>query len=1039
MKPHGLLLRTLLILLGLFGITILVLAGFLSWSIDKTLTDEFQRNGKDLAESIASASVEIMLNEDPASLQAMIDERREGIPGISYILVADSHGDVISHTFVPVVPEEIMRLSGDPRHTTFERIRIAGMGDSINVCSAILAGQCGYVHVGMDRAPIATTITRTIWQMVGLLSLLFTMSVVTTFVLMRKITRPLTQLTASANRLASGDLLADGNAAALPIWFPSDSGKDEVAQLTRAFRSMALMVSTREIGLKEQFKLLLDSTAEAIYGADLQGNCTFCNPACANLLGYKSPTDLLGRHMHSVIRHTRSDGSPYSVAECRICQAIRDGKGMHVDDEVLWRADGTSFPVEFWSNPIRRQGELVGTVVTFVDISVRKQIEADLYRAKEAAEAANRAKSQFLANMSHEIRTPMNGILGLTGLVLGTQLSAEQREYLDGIKISADALLRVINDILDFSKIEAGKLILETVAFDLPETISSTVKTLSLSALAKKLEILYEVRPNVPDALLGDPLRLQQVITNLLGNALKFTDEGEVLVLVEADAIMDESAQLHFTVSDTGIGIPADKQQSIFDAFTQADSSTTRGYGGTGLGLTISRHFVNTMGGRLWVESEVGRGSAFHFTARFGLQNATATRNAPCLPASLEGARVLVVDDNATNRRILSDLLTNWRMRPTLACGGVAALAALRECSDVEDPFRLVLLDAMMPEMDGFSVAENIKNLPKMARPTIVILCSSGRSGDIARCSELGAAAYLIKPVGQSELLATIITTLSQARELEDPESAVAGQGVGRTTRRLHILVAEDNAINRLVAVRMLETSGHRVVVALNGQEALAALERDTFDLVLMDEQMPIMGGFEATASIRAKEIGTHKHLPIVALTASAMKGDRERCLAMGMDGYLSKPVEPAQLNALIQALFFPLVLPSTRVNANAAGPKSGEPGSLCRAFDREQLLARVGGRIELAKELIGLFKGDWPRLRASLRESLAHADLVSLENAIHSLKGTVATFAAGESVSTLRRLEALVRQGDLAACSAIVAVLEEQIEQLQVALQNLD
>ncbi len=903
MRPYGLLPRTLLILLGLFGVTTLVVAGFLTWSIDQTLTAEFQRNGKDVAESIASSSVDLLFNQDPTTIQAMIDERRDRMPGVSYILVMDDQADVIAHTFVPAVPDEVRRLPGDRHNTTFHRVQGEGLGDSIDVCSAILAGQGGYVHVGMDRKPIQEMIWHRIRQMVGLLLALFLVSALTTFALMRKVTLSLRRLTESAQRLASGDIRLTGEKTSLPGWFPVGTGMDEVAQLTRAFRSMAVAVSDRETGLKEQFKLLLDSTAEGIYGVDLEGNCVFCNPACACLLGHEKPEDLIGQNMHKLTHHSRPDGSPYPVSECRIQQAFREGKGTHVDDEVMWRADGRSFPVEYWSNPMFREQEAIGTVVTFVEITERKRIEAELRQAKAAAEAASRAKSEFLANMSHEIRTPMNGILGLTGLALGTDLSAEQKQYLDGVKLSADALLRVINDILDFSKIDAGKLELEAIDFDLRETLGNAVKALALGAQAKGLELLYEIRPDVPYSLIGDPARLRQILVNLVGNAIKFTPQGEIAVLVEMESSTPEAAWLHVSVRDTGVGIPADKQRAIFEAFTQADSSTTRTYGGTGLGLAISTRLVQLMGGRIWVESESGCGSTFHFTARFGRQSPSVARRPPLLPAELAGLRVLVVDDNATNRRILHDLLRQWRMQPLLVDGGVAALAALQSAFDAHEPFGLILLDLMMPGMDGFSVAEHIRRQPALVRPTILMLSSTGQAGDIARCGALGVAAYLFKPINPSELLDAIVTALASTLERNAPRESRPVPADLPAGQRLRILVVEDNAINSLVAVRLLEKAGHGVAVEINGQKALDALQRASFDLVLMDVQMPIMGGFEAVAHIREREKGTGQHLPILALTASAMKGDRERCLAAGMDAYVGKPIQEEALFAAIAAV----------------------------------------------------------------------------------------------------------------------------------------
>jgi PAS domain S-box-containing protein len=719
----------------------------------------------------------------------------------------------------------------------------------------------------------------------------------------RRLTRPIEALTRVMGEVVeSGDLTRRVEV----------RSADEVGLLFTAFnrmaenlnRSQASLISVHQ-GLeqaKEAFKLLLDSTAEGIYGVDLDGYCVFCNPACAHLLGYEKLEDLLGRNMHALMHHSRPDSSPYPVSECRIYQAMRDGKGTHVDDEVLWRADGSSFPVEYWSNPMFRVRELIGSVVTFVEISERKRIETELRQTKQAAETANRAKSEFLANMSHEIRTPMNGIMGLTGLALGTDLTVEQRQYLDGVKVSADTLLRVINDILDFSKIEAGRLDLEAIEFDLHDTIGNTVKTLALSAHQKGLELLLDIRPGVAETVIGDPARLRQVIVNLVGNALKFTAKGEIAVVVETEAQTMDAVSVHVSVRDTGIGIPAEKQQVIFEAFTQADGSTTRTYGGTGLGLTISAQLAKMMGGRIWVDSELGHGCTFHFTARLGLSHSSAAKILALLPPKLEDLSVLVVDDNATNRRILEETLKSWGMKPVLVDGGGAALDALQCAANAGEPFSLILLDLMMPEMDGFEVIERIGQQKGLPRPPIVMLSSAGQGGDNVRCRALGAAAYLVKPVKPSELFDTIISALALSWQRNKKGAAVPVKVEAKGGRNLHILVAEDNAVNRLVAVKTLENAGHSVAVAVNGQEALDFVAREAFDLVFMDVQMPVMGGFEATALLREKEKGTGRRQPIVAMTAHAMKGDRERCLEAGMDGYVAKPMHRKELDAAIAA-----------------------------------------------------------------------------------------------------------------------------------------
>ncbi len=652
-----------------------------------------------------------------------------------------------------------------------------------------------------------------------------------------------------------------------------------------------------------------------------------------------------------------------------------------------------------------------------LDRKVRERT-AELAAATRVAEEANQAKSEFLANMSHEIRTPLNGIIGMTELALDTTLSAEQREYLTMVKSSADALLSILNDILDFSKIEMRKLDLEAVPFSLRDHLADLLKPLALRAEQKGLEVVCHVLPDVPNVAVGDPGRLRQVIVNLVGNAIKFTDRGQVLVQVEVESSSPDATMLHYFVSDSGIGIPADKQQAIFEPFKQADGSTTRRFGGTGLGLTISSTLVELMGGRIWLESAPHEGSTFHFTVNLGVTDARPE------PASIDltDLPVLIVDDNAVNRRVLHDLLVRWRMKPTAVANGAAAIAALIEANGRGRPFALVLLDANMPEMDGFEVARRMRDEEHLGGATIMMLSSSGQYGETARCLDVGIANHLTKPVDQRDLLAAIGRALAreQGARTKLPTSMLASD---LPERRLRILLAEDNVVNQRLAASLLERRGHRVAIAANGREAVAAVERQPFDVVLMDVQMPEMGGFEATQMIRAHERTTGaSRLPIIAMTAHAMKGDRERCLAAGMDEYLTKPLDSRKLCQVVEEM------------AAGKAPAAGETGPDVS----DQVLARVGGDRELLAEISRLFVDDAPRHLEQIRRALDARDGELLRRAAHGLKGAAANFDADRVVTAARELEDIGRSGQFGEHEAAWRALTMETDQLIAILRTV-
>jgi two-component system, sensor histidine kinase and response regulator len=656
--------------------------------------------------------------------------------------------------------------------------------------------------------------------------------------------------------------------------------------LDRRFSAQALQLASSE----ERYRLLFQRSLAAVYRSTPDGRILDCNETCARILGYESPRELMVLNANSLY-FEEADRSEY------IARLSSDGTVSNLETSFK-RKDGKRVWVLENANLVEDPAA-GGFVVegTFLDISDRKRMELELTQTKELAEAANRAKSDFLASMSHEIRTPMNGIIGMTELVLDTDLNSEQREYLNMAKLSADSLLTLINDILDYSKIEAGKLDIDAIDFNLRNSLGDTMKSLALRAHQKGLELAWDVQPDVPDELIGDPGRLRQIIVNLVGNGIKFTHAGEVVTYVAAESKSPESIELHITVADTGIGIPIEKQAAIFQAFAQADSSTTRKYGGTGLGLSISSRLVECMGGKIWVESELGKGSRFHFTVRMGLQKADSAKPLRVAPEQLRGLSVLVVDDNQTNRLILTKVLRNWKMDPHEADGGKAAIAALETAQKSGRRYPLILLGAQMPEMDGFALAEHIKNSPYSASATVLMLSSAGLRGDAARCRQLGIAAYLTKPFKQSELLDAILSALQPVPHVDTQPKLITRHSLREESPQgLRILVAEDNTVNQVLATRLLEKRGHKVQIAENGKQALDCLQQAEFDVVLMDVQMPEMGGFEATEAIREKEKRSGAHIPIIAMTANGMKGDDEECLRHGMDAYVSKPLNLAAL-----------------------------------------------------------------------------------------------------------------------------------------------
>jgi PAS domain S-box-containing protein len=715
----------------------------------------------------------------------------------------------------------------------------------------------------------------------------------------------------------------------------------------------------------------------------------------------------------------------------QINQALEEKKEYVCEYRVVWPDDTVH-----WRNSIGRAfysdtGRAIRMSGITMDIDERKLGEerlglkakelldanTQLLAAKQEAEAASRAKSEFLANMSHEIRTPINGILGMAELALDTELTPEQREYLVILKSSTDSLLGVINDILDFSKIESGKLELDPIDFNLQDNMAETMRALAWRAHQKGLELVYQIAPEIPEYVVGDPGRLRQIVVNLVGNAIKFTEQGEVVVRAQQGAQNDHELELHFSVSDTGIGIPADKHSQIFEAFAQADSSTTRNYGGTGLGLAISSQLAGLMGGRIWVESTVGKGSTFHFTVRFGAAEKEHYPTIQAFQAELLHLPVLLVDNNATNRKVLVDMTQAWGMQPMAVESGHQALQAMKRTETDGRGFKLAIIDSNMPGMNGFELAEQIKQDPRMAGAIIMMVTSAGQRGDAAHCRELGILAYLLKPVRKSELLAAILTLLGQEQGAATP-TLVTRHSLRATSKQLRILVAEDNAVNQTVVLRMLKKMGHLPTIAHNGQEAHSLVSAESFDLVFMDVQMPEMDGLAATRSIREDEKQTGLHIPIIAMTAHAMKGDKGRCLEAGMDGYIAKPVSSQEIEEVI---------------AKFSVAETGEPAAAWvegapippKRWSRTKALEKVDGDEQLLHEVIQIFLEESPKQLAELRQAVREADAELLERVAHSLKGELSYLGLSDACQKAGYLERMGRERDFNHAAESLSIFE--------------
>jgi len=658
----------------------------------------------------------------------------------------------------------------------------------------------------------------------------------------------------------------------------------------KRFSAQAMVLRSTE----ERYRVLFERSLTGICRTAPDGTIIGMNRACAELLGYENPLDAIGVNFVKHLPHAEAEACRKTLLETKRL-ASYETKLLKTNGESVWVLHSATLMESSDGQPVEIQS-------MYLNINERKRAEAELRSAKQAAEAANQAKSEFLANMSHEIRTPMNGIIGMTELALETSLSTEQRDYLETVKLSAESLLGVISDVLDFSKVEARQLQVNPIDFHLQECVENVLRALALRAHEKGLELACHIDPAVPETVFGDPVRLRQILTNLIGNAIKFTDEGEVTLIVERSGGAGNHGELHFALQDTGPGIPKEKQADVFRAFVQADGSITRRHGGTGLGLTISTPLAELMGGRIWLESEVAQGSIFHVVLPLPESHKILSQQVVLSSPELKNLSVLVVDDNATNRKILVEMLRRWGCAPMAVEGAHSAISVLLERSKTRQPIDLVLTDAQMPEEDGFMFIETIRRSPQLTQAAIMMLTSIGKYADVERCRSLGLAAYLTKPVRQHELKEAILRVLGEAKVNHGRHQLVTKQTVDDAPL-LRVLLVEDNAVNQKVAQLFLKKWNYRVTLAANGIEALAQLKETPVDVILMDVQMPLMDGFQATAAIRREEAGNGRHLTIIGMTAHAMCGDRERCLEAGMDDYFAKPIRAEELKHLLESL----------------------------------------------------------------------------------------------------------------------------------------
>ena len=772
---------------------------------------------------------------------------------------------------------------------------------------------------------------------------------------------------------------------------------------------------------EEKYRTIIESSEDGYYEVDIFCNLTYLNNSMCKILEY-SKGEITGKKLRQFIDDEHAVKAVESFKHVH-----KTGKTIKVLDWTIISRSGTKRFVQPSISLIQEQGRPVGFRGFLRDVSEHKRAQA-LQQAKLAAEGASRSKSEFLANMSHEIRTPLNSIIGLIELTIDTDLNPSQREDLEVVIAAAHSLLYLINDILDFSKIEAGKLELEETAFNLRDFLGGSLKIVAAKAHEKPLELAYRIANDVPDRIVGDPSRFRQIILNLVSNAIKFTEEGEVIVDVQLDHRDETEALIHFSVADTGIGIPLEKQETIFGAFGQADGSTSRRFGGTGLGLTVSAQLVGLLGGRIWVESQPEQGSTFHFTAKFVLQPAEKKATALPFDADLSNLNVLVVDDNATSRQIIQELLENWKMIPTGAAGMEEAQQILIPAEGQKTPFKLIIIDSDMPDADGFMLARWINNQDAMDINVIMMQISSSSYSQVG-LDELGVKAGITKPIRSSDLLDAILIALGVSEPKTEIDSKAPDRRFKKDLRSLNILVAEDTLFNQKYITRLLNRWGHQATVAENGRKAVEALANKKFDLILMDVQMPEMDGFDATVRIRQLEKQTREYTPIIAMTAHAMKGDRERCIEVGMDEYISKPINSDALLNAIQAL----------VPQESSKPSAVEAVLKDRpTFDSEALLKAFDHDWDFFKEALEMLVSDYPPMLEALQEALKSKDADSLNRTAHALKGMVGNFQGRDAAKAAFKLEEMGSLGEFGGAEQACERLINELASLEKTLIDL-